>query len=133
MPSTARKARERSDNSTEAVTRLSEVTDKMHALLVARADELVGCTENSPEKRNWRRSPTPSKHTNGSGGHLAEFQAVKDSCRNNRTLRVRSRTVPNPEAVSRNGWGQGRTCSAIGPPIVLCEQLRKLATNRQLG
>ena len=23
----------------------------MHALLVARADELVGCTENSPEKR----------------------------------------------------------------------------------
>ena len=51
MPSTARKARERSDNSTEAVTRLSEVTDKMHALLVARADELVGCTENSLEER----------------------------------------------------------------------------------
>ena len=50
MPATARKARERSDNSTEAVTRLSEVTDKMHALLVARADELVGCTENSPEE-----------------------------------------------------------------------------------
>ena len=48
MPSTARKARERSDNSTEAVTRLSEMTDKMHALLVARADELVGCTENQP-------------------------------------------------------------------------------------
>ena len=23
----------------------------MHALLVARADELVGCTENSPEER----------------------------------------------------------------------------------
>jgi hypothetical protein len=35
----------------EAVTRLSEVTDKMHALLVARADELAGCTENSPEER----------------------------------------------------------------------------------
>ena len=50
MPSTARKARERSDNSTEAVTRLSEMTDKMHALLVARADELVGCSENSLEE-----------------------------------------------------------------------------------
>ena len=48
MPSTARKAGERSDHSTDAVTRLSEVTDKMHALLVARADELVGCTENQP-------------------------------------------------------------------------------------
>ena len=26
------------------------VTDQMHALLVARADELVGCTEGSPEE-----------------------------------------------------------------------------------
>jgi len=26
------------------------VTDAMHALLVKRADELMGCTENSPEE-----------------------------------------------------------------------------------
>jgi hypothetical protein len=44
------KAKERSDNSTEAVTRLSQMTDRMHALLVKRADELMGCTENSPEE-----------------------------------------------------------------------------------
>jgi len=50
MASPARKAIERSDNSTEAVTRLSQVTDRMHALLVQRADELMGCTENSPEE-----------------------------------------------------------------------------------
>jgi hypothetical protein len=36
--------------SAEAVSRLSAVTDRMHALLVARADELMGCTENSPEE-----------------------------------------------------------------------------------
>ena len=47
--SPARKAKERSD-STEAVTRLSAATDAMHALLVKRADELMGCTENSPEE-----------------------------------------------------------------------------------
>jgi hypothetical protein len=97
MPSTARKARERSDNSTEAVTRLSEVTDKMHALLVARATNWSAAPRTARRSGNWRRSPTPSKHTNGSGGHLAEFQAAKDSCHNKRTSRVRSRTVPNPD------------------------------------
>jgi hypothetical protein len=50
MASPARKAKERSDHSTEAVTRLSAVTDAMHALLVKRADELMGCTESSPEE-----------------------------------------------------------------------------------
>ena len=50
MPSAAKKVKESADNSAEAVTRLSEVTDKMHALLVVRADELVGCTETSPEE-----------------------------------------------------------------------------------
>jgi hypothetical protein len=28
----------------------ASVTDKMHALLVLRADELMGCTEGSPQK-----------------------------------------------------------------------------------
>ena len=51
MPSAAKKTKERADNSTEAVSRLSSVTDRMHALLVARADELMGCIENSPEER----------------------------------------------------------------------------------
>ena len=50
MPSTATKVRERRDYSTEAVTRLSEVTDKMHGLLMDRADALVGCVEGSPEE-----------------------------------------------------------------------------------
>jgi hypothetical protein len=50
MPSTATKAKDRDDKSTEALSHLSAVTDRMHALLVQRADELVGCTENSPEE-----------------------------------------------------------------------------------
>ena len=50
MPSVAKRVKERPDNSTEAVTRLSSVTDKMHALLVERADALVGCVEGSPEE-----------------------------------------------------------------------------------
>ena len=50
MPSVAKRVKERPDNSTEAITRLSAVTDKMHALLVERADALVGCVEGSPEE-----------------------------------------------------------------------------------
>jgi hypothetical protein len=46
--SAARKTKERSSDPAEAVSRLSEVTHRMHTLLVARADELVGGTENSP-------------------------------------------------------------------------------------
>jgi hypothetical protein len=42
--SAARKTKERSSDTAEAVSRLSA------ALLVARADELMGCTENSPEE-----------------------------------------------------------------------------------
>ena len=50
MASPAWKAKERGANPTEAPSRLSDVTDRMHALLVARADELMGCTENSAEQ-----------------------------------------------------------------------------------
>jgi len=32
------------------MSRLADVTDRMHALLMDRADALVGCTENSPEE-----------------------------------------------------------------------------------
>ena len=50
MSSVAKRVKERPDHSAEAVTRLSAVTDKMHALLVERADALVGCVEGSPEE-----------------------------------------------------------------------------------
>jgi len=32
----------------EPLATLTKATDAMHAMLVARADALVGCTENSP-------------------------------------------------------------------------------------
>jgi hypothetical protein len=40
----------------EAIADLEGVTDAMHALLIKRADELVGCTESSPEEASWRCS-----------------------------------------------------------------------------
>jgi len=40
-------------SSPEAVAHLANVADKMHALLVARADELDGCTEGSPEEAEY--------------------------------------------------------------------------------
>jgi hypothetical protein len=53
--STARKTKEhgqpgRGATSTKAVAHLADVTDAMHALLVKRADELVGCIEGSSEE-----------------------------------------------------------------------------------
>jgi hypothetical protein len=33
----------------EAVSHLADVTDRMHGLLMDRADALMGCTANSPE------------------------------------------------------------------------------------
>ena len=50
MSSVAKKMKARPDNSAEAITRLFAVTDKMRALLVERADALVGCVEGSPEE-----------------------------------------------------------------------------------
>ena len=40
----------RSTTSTEAVAHLTAEADALHALLVKRADELVGCIEGSPEE-----------------------------------------------------------------------------------
>ena len=34
----------------DAVSHLADVTDRMHGLLMERADALMGCTENSPEE-----------------------------------------------------------------------------------
>jgi hypothetical protein len=40
-------------SSPEAVAHLANVADMMHAILVARADELDGCTEGSPEEAEY--------------------------------------------------------------------------------
>jgi hypothetical protein len=52
IASPARKVKERRQSG-DAVTRLSEVTNKMHGLLMDRADALVGCVEGSPEEAEW--------------------------------------------------------------------------------
>src|SRR5262245_20250461 len=49
MPTAAKKAAVVTANPTDAVSRLANVTDRMHGLLMDRADALMGCTENSPE------------------------------------------------------------------------------------
>jgi hypothetical protein len=53
--STARKTKEHGEPgrvavSAKAVAHLADVTDAMHALLVKRADELMGCIEGSAEE-----------------------------------------------------------------------------------
>jgi hypothetical protein len=40
-------------SSPEAVAHLARMADQMHAMLVARADELDGCTEGSPEETEY--------------------------------------------------------------------------------
>jgi hypothetical protein len=40
-------------SSPEAVAHLANVADKMHAILVSRADDLDGCTEGSPEEAEY--------------------------------------------------------------------------------
>jgi len=49
MPTVAKKAT-RVDAHPDTVSHLANVTDRMHALLMDRADALMGCTENSPEE-----------------------------------------------------------------------------------
>jgi hypothetical protein len=50
MALSTRKVKESADDSAEAVTRLSEVTDKMHGPLMDRADAVIGCIEGSAEE-----------------------------------------------------------------------------------
>jgi hypothetical protein len=40
----------RLDDATDAVSELADATDRMHGMLMDRADALMGCTENSPEE-----------------------------------------------------------------------------------
>ena len=46
----AKKATAVTANPIGTVSRLGEVTDRVHALLMDRADALMGCTGNSPEE-----------------------------------------------------------------------------------
>ena len=50
MPTAAKRTTARAAYPTDALSRLADVTDRMHGLLMERADALMGCTENSPEE-----------------------------------------------------------------------------------
>jgi hypothetical protein len=50
MPRAAKKATARGANPGEEVSHLAEVTDRMHGLLMERADALMGCLEGSAEE-----------------------------------------------------------------------------------
>jgi hypothetical protein len=50
MPTASKRTTARAPDPTDVVSHLAGVTDRMHGLLMDRADALTGCTEGSPEE-----------------------------------------------------------------------------------
>jgi hypothetical protein len=57
MPTAAKKATARGANPTEAVSHLADVTDRMHGLLMERADPLIGLLKTARRKLSYPPSP----------------------------------------------------------------------------
>ena len=67
MPTAAKKAPARGANPSAAVSHLADVTDRMHGLLMERADPLMGCTENGPEEAYERQRWPDGRIPGGKG------------------------------------------------------------------
>ena len=67
MPTAAKKAPARGANPSEAVSHLADVTDRMHGLLMERADTLMGGTGNSPEEAYERQRWPDGRIPGGKG------------------------------------------------------------------
>jgi hypothetical protein len=68
----SQEVKQRADNSTRRCNRLSEVTDKMHGLLMDWAGALIGCVEGSPKRTDvieaYERQRWPSGKIAGGKG-----------------------------------------------------------------
>jgi len=89
MPTAAKKTSAVGAGPAAAVFHLAQVTDRMHALLMDRADALMGCTENSPEE--------------------AELAALTDVIGGLRTPEM---------AAGSNSWWQGLVASTQAAPCL---------------
>jgi len=135
MPTAAKKAAVVTANPTDAVSRLANVTDRMHGLLMDRADALMGCTENSPEeaelaaltdvieayeRQRWPDGKIPEARANGHTHHIigptspSTFPIFRSLVRtvDASTDRGRSDRIAHPRAGDANKR-EGRCASPI--------------------